>query len=120
MKTVTVLCLGLCTLLLTGCTSFVANIPGMGSVIQPKDVTIGSPGLDYTAKDGSHLILQNYTSSANVAAINAQTAMIQGVVKTAVETAIKTAPLAATPAPVPTLRPPDPVADVPKLQPPLK
>ena len=103
MKPLTMILIAVVGLLtLTGCTSFVADIPGMGKIIQPKDVTF--EGLEWvTNPDGSaKLKIKKYTSSANVAAVQAQTALIQGVVETAVSTAVKAAlPVAAAPAPAP-------------------
>lgn len=81
--------------LLSGCTSAVLRLPGGASLLQPKDVTL--KGLYYTSPDGSSLIVDEYTSSANVGAIQAQAALTQGLVQTAIQTALSAAvPVAAT------------------------
>lgn len=81
--------------LLSGCTTASLRLPGGASLMQPKDVTL--KGLDYTAPDGSRLKVAEYTSSANVGAIQAQAALTQGLVQTAIQTALTAAnPVAAT------------------------
>ena len=97
MKTAMVLVLGLALALVSaGCTTAMLNLPGGASLMQPKDVTIkegpaGQPGLIYTDGKGSTLTVQNYTSSANVGAMQAQAGLVQGVVAQAVSAAVKAA-----------------------------
>ena len=73
----------------TGCTTAMLNLPGGASLMQPKDVTL--EGLSYTDGKGATLTVQKYTSSANVAAVQAQTALVQGIVAEAVSAAVKAA-----------------------------
>ena len=90
MKTVAVLVLGLVlSLVSVGCTTAMLNLPGGASLMQPKDVTL--EGLSYTDGKGATLTVQKYTSSANVAAVQAQTALVQGIVAEAVSAAVKAA-----------------------------
>jgi hypothetical protein len=92
MKTATVLVLGLVLAgLAGGCTTARVVIPGVGAIMQPKDVTIGSPGIEYVSPDGTRITVQNYTSNANVAAVQAQSAMVQGIVAQAVSAAVAAA-----------------------------
>lgn len=74
----------------SGCTTASLRLPGGASLLQPKDVTL--KGLRYVAPDGSTLEVAEYTSSANVGAIQAQTALVQGVVGTAIQSALAGAP----------------------------
>ena len=81
--------------MLAGCTTASLRLPGGASLLQPKNVTL--KGLHYVAPDGSCLDVAEYTSSADVAAIQAQAALVQNVVGTAIQTALKAAvPVAAT------------------------
>lgn len=78
-----------------GCTTASLRLPGGASLLQPKNVTL--KGLHYQSPDGSVLDVDEYTSSADVAAIQAQAALVQNVVGTAIQTAVKAAvPVAAT------------------------
>lgn len=85
--------------LLSGCTTASLRLPGGASLLQPKDVTL--KGLEYTAPDGSQLKVAEYTSSANVGAIQAQAALTQGLVQTAIQTALKAAAPVAAAEPAP-------------------
>lgn len=102
--------------LVGGCTTAVVKLPNGVRIVQPKDVTFH--GLTYqTNPDGTGTLkIRDYTSSANVAAVQAQTALIEGVVATAVKTAVQaTVPVpgvAASPA-VPAVAVPKPAAAVP-------
>ena len=83
-----VLLVAVCAML-TGCTTSALRLQGAGSWMQPKDVTIGDPGIEYTSPDGTKLVIRNYTSCANVAAVQAQAALTQGLVESAVGAALK-------------------------------
>jgi len=91
-------------LLSYGCNTAMVDMPGI-RVLQPKDVTIregvnGAAGLVYTDGKGATMTLQNYTSSANVAAMQAQSALLGNIVQQAV-TAATTAALASQGVPAP-------------------
>jgi len=97
MKTLTLTLIGalgvLGAMTLTGCTTAMLKLPGGAQLLQPKDVTIkegpkGEPGLVYKTPDGASLTVQNYTSSANVAAVQAQAGLVTGVVDAAVQAAL--------------------------------
>lgn len=71
-----------------GCNTAMVNIPGVGNIMQPKDVTIGSPGIEYSNPDGTKIKIQNYTSNANVAAMQVQANMLANIAGEAVKAAI--------------------------------
>ncbi|MCE5306369.1 MAG: hypothetical protein LLG20_01885 [Acidobacteriales bacterium] len=75
--------------LASGCTTGLLKLPGGASLLQPKDVTL--EGLEYADGKGATLRVAKYTSSANVAAVQAQTALVRGVVADAVTAGIKAA-----------------------------
>jgi len=85
-------------MLACGCTTAGVSIPGVANIMQPKDVTIGSPGIEYRNPDGTTILVQNYTSNANVAAMQAQAALLQGIVAQAVSAAVSAAIPGALPA----------------------
>lgn len=99
-----------------GCTTAMVKLPNGVRIVQPKDVTFH--GLEYAAyPDGSGMLtIDDYTSSANVAAVQAQSALAQGLVETAVRTAI-TAIVPPVPnvsaLPVPPIAEPEPAAPSP-------
>lgn len=91
------LCLVMVAAFCTGCLSTTSElqIDGVGTWRQPKDIAVGTPGIEVTAPNGVRLTIQNYNSNANVQAMQVQADAITNVTSATTQAAVRAALAAA-------------------------